>query len=305
MKKMLFAALMSLGVFCILFNPAFAHSTPTPAPVTEIKKSETDDFVTPTMENISKMYWAIGKFTMEDDVAIDNYLFINECDIYQKYFIDDFEWPNIREFAKQSISKEMISFPRNFSLVSPIGLGEYDHVNKQFMLHEDSKRHGVKRIEYMTNIVDVCGSRSNIPGYPRFMVINLNRPLDVTAFPIDPTLAQLYLNETRKSLDGIGSNSVLSVYKRIAYLRLKIEITGYVETTKNFQNFEQAVVSARLVGWEIYADPELKKLLYSHTIPSVHRRKVPFELGSGPLLGTPADKKKSATDSVADPPGQQ
>ena len=95
--------------------------------ITKPNKSGRDDQYLPTtLENLAKLYWAVGKFTVDDDVAVDNYLRITECPIVLQYFHNDFEWQKIREATRQNLLSHMAGFPRHFEIVEEISLGDYD-----------------------------------------------------------------------------------------------------------------------------------------------------------------------------------
>src|SRR5687768_4094387 len=60
--------------------------------VTIVKDPFAGDYVRGTPQNLSKLYWRLGVFDGDDDAAVDNFMMINECRIFQNNINNDFEW---------------------------------------------------------------------------------------------------------------------------------------------------------------------------------------------------------------------
>ncbi len=64
------------------------------------------NYATPNMQNLSKLYWRLGVFNPDDKKIIDNYLIINECDVYRNFYRDDFEWANVRDATRDMLMEK-------------------------------------------------------------------------------------------------------------------------------------------------------------------------------------------------------
>ena len=237
-----------------------------------------DNYVPATFENLSQLYWALGKFDISDDTAVNNYLMINECPLYAKFYFNDFEWAGIHEAAKKYISEHLSEFPTKFEIIKSISLDRYDVKDKVFYVQEDDAYHGSRRFDISINNegTPVCDKVGIIPNYPRNIVLTLNRPLTLEKFPVEPELAAMYLEEAKRYYQYLPHSLQIHRYERVAYLRLKVSIYQYmndVYTTRS--NFAHAAVLGRLEGIEIYADSTKLKPLYIKEIKDrrVRRRR--------------------------------
>jgi hypothetical protein len=236
-----------------------------------------DEFGPTNFQRLSKLYWAMGKFDVLNDEAINNYLLINECELYQKFYYNDFEWTNIVEATKKSISSTLNTFPTKFEILKPIGLDRYDVEKEVFLLKEDEVFEGARKFEVATNsdTSPVCGKSGVIKDYPRNLIMILNRPINLKEFHVEPELAMMFLDEAARYYDHLPHFLKMSKYERVAFLRLKVSLFQYKETIVGVSGYTRAVVFGRLEGIEIYADPDKMKPLYIKEIKDrrLRRRK--------------------------------
>lgn len=240
-----------------------------------------DGYAIPTFKNLSKLYWALAMFDLADDKAVDNFLLINECEMYTKYYGSDFELESLRAATKESIVKNMASYPVKFEVVIPIGIDRYDMGTERFKLDIRTGFLGAKRLEMVVNEISrpVCGktraASSPIPGYPKNFILSLSRPFTLTEIPVKPELAQLYIEEARKFSKKITETQNYSKYGRIAFLRLKVTMNQFKGYTP-YQNTEMmADIFGTIDSFEIYGNREKTFLLYSQKdmAKKVYRKK--------------------------------
>ncbi len=234
--------------------------------VEEDTEPVSDGYLSPTLKNLAQAYWAVGALDLDDDVAIDNYLLITECPIYQKYFDDDFEWVKIRKATRESIPKNLEKMPTHFAAILPINVGKYDIEKKEFEIEEESKQRNLVRIEIVTNSSnEICNLSGEIDKYPLNIIVILNRPFTLSSIPVDPSLAEIYNSEQRKMRRKIQLANNQNIYRRDAFLRLKFKLIRYKETTRT--DGLRAVIYADLDGWDVYGDSNLTQLLYTYEVP--------------------------------------
>lgn len=223
-----------------------------------------DDYVNPDYNNLSKLMWAMGALSLSDNQAIDNYLLINECELYTRFYHNDLEWEKIREAARQYISSHMSTFPTKFEVIVPIYLGRYDTEKNVFEIKDDSRMINMRRLDLGLNYRnEVCsGISGEIKGYSRNIILTLGRPFSLTRIPVSREIAELYIEEARAEYENMPAKLQMQYYERLAYLRAKIRISSFKEMIAGRQGEPQAVVFGHLDGIEIYADPEKQKLLY-------------------------------------------
>lgn len=232
----------------------------------------TDSYIDPDFENLSHAYWAIGKFLETNNKAVDNFLLINECDLYSKYYYNEFEWAKLREAARLHIRRNLATFPTTFEVLVPIQLGQYDTSKEQFDILAESQMMATRRIDVMVNSPgdNVCGITGEIEDYPRNILVTLSRPFALLNLPVKREIANDFIDN---SFEDHNPNQVNKLRTRTAYLRLKIRLSQYKETIYLQQAGRRAVVMATLEGVEVYGDKKRTKLLYSKTISTKRMRK--------------------------------
>ena len=79
-------------IFALTLLPILAYAQDAAAP------SANADYIyeQPTYAKLAQLYWALSKLDPKKDTDIDNFLLINECDIYKQYRSNEFEWKDIR-----------------------------------------------------------------------------------------------------------------------------------------------------------------------------------------------------------------
>ena len=225
-----------------------------------------------TQQKLSQLYWRLGKFDIDDDMAVDNYLRINECDIYQEYKYNQFEWNGIRKKARVYLRNNIDSFPERFKYEQPLLLREYDPETQQFEIHPKYRIDGARKFElYSLDFYESpCGQVSthriyDVEGYPNALLLELNQPLTLTEIPVDHRIAKKYIEERMKTFLELPENrrSREAVYSfREAFIVIKIRVFSYKGTETITNGRTRATVYAMLEGYEIYADPEHEQLLY-------------------------------------------
>lgn len=225
--------------------------------------TQKDEYLPTSFENLSQLYWAVGMHDLQDDLAIDNYLMINECEMYLRYYHSDFEWERIQDAARESITANMANFPRKFEAILPIQFDRYDMEREVFELKEDSVINSMVRVELLTNSIgSVCDKRGEIQGYPRNIILVLNRPFSLSEVPVRRDIAELYLREARQRFDRLPLNIQQRAYERTAFLRLKVTMQRFHDVVSSRSGYLRAVIYGQVDGWEVYADEHKERPLY-------------------------------------------
>lgn len=221
---------------------------------TNMDRQHDDGYEPATIENLSKAYWGIGKFSLDDNDAIDGFLAINECRIYREYRYDDFAWADIRRSIRRYIEQSAGTFPTHISFIVPIKFQEYSHEKQSFIVEKESELDRIRHfVIFSPDQEDICG-RDEILGYPGALILNVKRPLYMREIRVPPDIAQEYLNYLKEKGE-LGKT-------RQAYMRVKISLLRYWETRQSSETGMMASVLGAIDGIEIYGDPDTTMLLY-------------------------------------------
>jgi len=274
-------AILKYVLFLSLFSFAINAGGIQAADVTEetSDKKEKEVYHDATFENFSKAYWRFRKFDIEDNQAIDNYMRINECDLYKEYFHNEFEWTGIRNATKEFLVSNNKKFPENFQFMQPISLGEYDFEKKGFKLAEEYALHGVKRFEITSDKLgaNVCGDIMPIYNYPKVIALELTRPLTFDFFEVDPGLAEDVLSEKMDEYENLpAANKTRKSFldAREVYMIAKVKMFAYKpEDFQHRQGYYLAKMLGILEEIEVYADKDKKQLLFRKDLRRKKRTK--------------------------------
>lgn len=235
----------------------------------------------PTMQNLSKLYWALSKLDLNSDDNIDSFLMINECDLYRDYAHNEFEWKSIRDAARKGIEEDRKTYPLRFRFLQPVKLGEYDFEKEGFHILEEYKIKGVRRFEMMADDYQdsICGTAKEIAGYPRGLLLQLNRPFILDFLPMKPEKAREFINRKIKPPQGNrpAQQTKEEVYdQRVVYLALNVKIFSFREDFRTREGRDLADFLGVLEGFEIYENQDSVDFIYAENFRR-RKKKSPLE----------------------------
>ena len=236
-----------------------------------------DSYVAPEYSNLAKAYWSIGKFNLNNDAAIDNFLRITECDLYNAYYHNEFEWGKIREMTRQSIQANMHKFPTQFEVMQPVYIGDYDIDKGEFAVDPESLMSSVRKIDVAYNSKEsICGSKGQeIEEYPRNIMVYLNRPVVFVRLPMPRELAEVFINYADREKGRLPMDLRRKSGIRTAFLRLKVRLVQYKDTVRVAANAPvRVLVLTQLEGIEVYADAAKTQLLFRQDIATKKLRRM-------------------------------
>ena len=260
-------------------------------------KPVVDEYVPMTIENLSKMYWALGLPSLDNEIDIDNYLMINECDMYRKFYHNDFEWQEIRRVTRDAIQKSLSAYPQKFEVIMPLYLDRYDLGTERFLIQPDSQFVGVTRLDtgYNRTNEEICGSKKMLDSYPRNLVLNFTSPLTLKDIPVKPEVAEFYMQEAMRQYEGLPPKLKMAAYERVAFVRLKVTMLQFKEFRRVGQGPLKGVFFSQIDGYEIFADQEKRLLMYSDDFSNgrIKRRRVGADgkMAEDTGILIPADEK--------------
>lgn len=236
---------------------------PKQAEMTVLEDKHAGKYAEPTVENISKLYWKKNVLKEDNDKAVDNFLRINECEMYENFYTDDFEWQRIREAARNMLTESKNEFSYKFKILVPIDLGRYDMLRKGFPLINKTAFKDLRRIEIggNSNMSQLCGKEGAIEFYPRNLITILNKPFSYDFVELDEHVAQAYI--IRQKYNPVRRPKELQNkhFDRLAFARVRITFSEFQGITRGSDNFPLAVMFGKLDGIDIFEDADEKRLL--------------------------------------------
>ena len=218
-----------------------------------------------TLENLSKLYWRLGAFDFDDDMAVGNYLKINDCKLFSEYLNDDLEWAEIIKVMKAHLKEKSPTFPLNYQFLLQLHLGRYDAAQGGFPLVDrtgfiDSKRIEVDSIDFNK---EICFDPGTIKDYPKSVVILLPKPFTLDFVKLDEHVAQAYILRKKSEYSSLSDERKVRAYERDAYLRLRVSFSQYHGNLRGEGSQTMAILFGTIEGYEIFEDSSQKRLMLS------------------------------------------
>ena len=221
-----------------------------------------------SMESLAEIYWALGRQDLENQDHLDNYLRITQCSLFNDYSQNEFEWKEIKTATKQYLKEKKKDIPLRYEFMQPLKLGEYDIKKQQFEVQKDYQLKGARRFEVVASKIgqEVCGVKNKIPGYPRSVAVEFNRPVALTDIPVPKDIALSYIQEKqekyRRTAQGAQTKERL-LELRDVFIVMKLRFFSSQGEVRNADGQQIPHLLAILESIEIYADREQQLLMMS------------------------------------------
>ena len=235
----------------------------------------------PTVKALSHLYWAINLYKTEDDEAVDEFMRINECDIYKNFSSDEVEWQDVRDATREFLRENKEDFPTRFEFKLPLLLGDYSEKRGAFKIQEDYQITSLRRFELVASDyrTAVPCTRDHIiaNGYPRGLILEFSRPFNLVYVPVEKKQALVYiqkkLDKMKSSYDPRFHSKALMYKMRTAYLVIKVKIFTYGKDL-GVNTFDLPVYQMMgvLEGYEVYEDINQENLFYSQNYVTNQRK---------------------------------
>lgn len=208
------------------------------------------------IENLSKLYWRLGVYDAADTKAIENFIKINNCQVYQDYYNNEIEWRKIVSSMKTYLEKNRSSFPTNIQFTLQLNIGKYDVEKGGFEIINKTGFNKSKIINVKSSIVSktACIDKSVLETYPQNALIKLKAPLDLNFIHVDEHVAQAFI--IKKKNDPA----------RNAYLRLRVTFNQYDGNLRGEEGQLFSVMDGTIDGYDVFEDSELRSVLYSQDL---------------------------------------
>lgn len=244
----------------------------------------------PTVKALSHMYWGLGVYSTDDNEAVDEFMRINECDMYRKFIGDEFEWGGIRDAAKNFIKNNKSEFPTRFEFIIPLKLRDYSARFVAFGVQKDYQIKSFRKFELFATdpFRKPCVKDQTLEsGYPRIIVLELSRPLTIIRVPMSEKIANEYTRqkniEFKKKYKKLAYRTKKAMYgMRDAYLYLRVKIFAHGGLLGRSRTSRLTAIRMMgiLEGYEVYADRRKETLFYSQIfVRSKKKGKLNVKLG--------------------------
>ncbi len=161
------------------------------------RPASAEDYIDPTELSVLQTLLRFGAIDINNDVAMDDYAKIAECDLYSTFHSDDFKWRKVREGLRSKIRDEALSYPANYTIKGTINLDRYDFNTKTFKIAADAPIMGVNALHLIDYGDQYCGTRLKI--LPANYTAALDNRVNIPGFVMSESDAQALLQRLTES----------------------------------------------------------------------------------------------------------
>ncbi len=112
----------------------------------------------PTYLNLLRSMIRFKGYDIDNDDLLDSYTLIEGCDLYTKFYKDDFAWKQIRAMYRKSLAMKTDLLPEYFSFVVPVLLERYDFQSGIFRFAANSTMRNTHRLILADHPTSTCST---------------------------------------------------------------------------------------------------------------------------------------------------
>jgi len=227
------------------------------------------EYMSPTWPALLRSMIRFGAIDMTSDSnLLDEYAQATECELYEAFYPNDFKWQQVRRALKESIQKNVATFPVAFYHTSKAQLGRYDFDQQLFRFTKKTTLKGVNAI-YLYAVSGLGCGVSETKYLPRSFRAVLTSILYLEGLPLSESDAR----ELIARMDAEGNKD------RIIYVRFNVHIV-YIEPYMKIEDKTDATIvrygqpnshvakevrlDARLDSIIFYEDKKMTKPIYTY-----------------------------------------
>lgn len=232
-----------------------ANNMEVPSSVTiQLGNSAPIEFYSTTVQELSRTFIKLTGVDLSDDKLIDDFAAINNCDMYVKYYRDEFNWRQVREAFRRIIQRDLEQYPEHFYFTGITELGRYDFEKKAFILSDE---HRMRRMGLMTATQNVECAGHSIDRVPLEYNFRLTNPISVDSIPMEENKARRLISMMEQS--GNPQRQIyVSIFVRANDFSTMGSSTATTRSTR-------ASVRATMLSTRFYLDADRKIMIYEYT----------------------------------------
>jgi hypothetical protein len=224
-----------------------------------------EDYAAPTFANILKVLVRFGALNVGNNDILTNYAMITECDLYKKYFQDDFKWHQIQEAMRKAIKQDVSAYPTGLHYNAELQLDRFDFKTGIFRFADKSQINAVDYFTFITVRDNMCGS-TKTRLLPTDYRIVLDQPIILKGIPVSEEDGRTLL---KRMQEDKNARIIYARFNfRVVYVeRLMTRINKYDKLAPPLsqdQNRRYVRMDSNLGSIDFYQDEAHTKLIYSY-----------------------------------------
>ncbi len=236
MTKPRLSALAALLMLAFVVALPLAHAqqdTETPAEPASPQTAGNDPASTAGMEyaplgvaSLSDVLFRKGVLKTDDSIALEEYVRIHNCGVYEQYGKDEFAWARIRESMGRDLDIRLQDFPEGLEIQNTIYLQQYDLTTNQFPVEAISRIKDTRRLMLIETNGSIlpCGSSKFQRFYPRVhptrAILRVDQAINLVTIPVNRKIADRVIAEMN------DRTNIMEEERRSVLAVMRVRVTG-------------------------------------------------------------------------------
>lgn len=222
-----------------------------------------DEYLQATPALLIQTLLRFGALDINNDVIIDDYAKVVECDLFSVFREDDFKWNKIREGLRSKIRSEAVTYPSTYTIRGYVKLDRYDFDTKMFKLNADSPILGVNAFRLQDIPQKSCNE--SIKVVPMQYVAVIENRINIPGFIMSESDAEALLGRLLK--ENNRSRQILAKFNlRIVDVpKAKIDfslISSWYDKSRYVGKSQSINMAAKLDSIEFFEDEAMRRRLF-------------------------------------------
>ena len=203
---------------------------------------------------------------LEDDALLDDYALVAECDLYARFYMDDFKWKKVREAIRGSLKRNKDKFPLHYYKDVKVQLGRYNFEKRLYQFTTGSVIHNANTFLFQGENPGLC-VESRIKYLPVSYRGVSNDPITIEGLSMDQPTAQTLLEYMQTSHN---TDRILTARFNITVLftlpldrSLRAGTQGDVVYQQTSEHSGEVRYDVKIDSVDFYADDEKKIKVYT------------------------------------------
>lgn len=230
--------------------------------------AEDYNYIKPNWPDLLRTLVRLKGIDLQDQLLLDEYVIIEECDLYKAFYSDDFKWNKVRVALSEDATENASKYPIAYRFDTRLQLDRYDFQDKIYRFSSKATLDNINTAVFYEVTGPACG-KADIKYLPRIFRVVFDSSVNILGLPLLP-------NDAEKLLKTMESDNNSS---RIVYTRFKFHVVYIEPLLKSLQSknssdivYTQATKSERremrldaiLDAIDFYEDEAMTKLIYEY-----------------------------------------
>ncbi len=194
-----------------------------------------------------------------DPLVRNDYLLVQECDLYRDNFRDEFKMRRLEEAAAKTITKNRAGWPNAFTFNAPLRLDHYDFKSEQYLFDKDSQLLNVNSFVLLySSESGICIPGKSLNRFPASIGVRIDQPISVSGIPLPQAQAETLLHDLQAS-GGSANKQIYARFNIAATFMPPVESLLHASEAKLGRYY----FDGRLMQIEFFEDANYKRPIWT------------------------------------------